>query len=136
MMVSLFRRYQAVVMFGLVGGIGFLTDAGTLSLLHEIFGWGSIEARAVSFPVAVTVTWLLNRNLTFSRSPVTSSRYIGYFLLQGLGALVNFAIFSALVRSMIPVLSLPVPALAVGSAVSMFLTFFGCRLVIFAESRA
>ena len=51
--------------FCLVGGIGFVVDAVLLMLLHRIGGLSVIPARLLSFSIALTVTWLLNRLVTF-----------------------------------------------------------------------
>jgi putative flippase GtrA len=54
--------------FGAIGGIGFVIDGGILTALHSVWGVGLIPARLVSFSVAVTATWALNRRYTF-RTP-------------------------------------------------------------------
>ena len=43
--------------FGLIGSVGFAVDAGVLTWLVRVHGWGLYEARALSFALAVTVTF-------------------------------------------------------------------------------
>ena len=52
--------------FFVVGTIGFIVDAGVLAVLVHGYGQGNYSSRMVSFAVAVTVTWLLNRTFSFA----------------------------------------------------------------------
>ena len=52
--------------FTVVGGIGFIVDASILATLVHIYDWGDYTARLISFAVAVSVTWYLNRSYVFS----------------------------------------------------------------------
>ena len=54
--------------FALVGGTGFVVDAGLLVLLHNKAGLDPFSARALSMAVATLTTWRLNRGLTFGAS--------------------------------------------------------------------
>ena len=75
---------RELVLFGLVGVIGFLVDSGVLYLLKS--SMGLYYGRLVSFFCAVLTTWILNRYLTFSqRASGLSlihefSRYFGLML--------------------------------------------------------
>jgi putative flippase GtrA len=51
---------KRILWLGAIGGIGFVVDAGILQALF-VRGIQPIIARCISFPVAVTATWLLNK---------------------------------------------------------------------------
>src|SRR5215831_18594944 len=60
------RRVTTLVqflMFGTVGGIGFLADTATVYSLRRSLGL--YGAGMVAYVVAATVTWILNRVWTF-----------------------------------------------------------------------
>ena len=68
------------ITFCIVGGIGFLVDAGILGLLVHGFGADPLLSRLLSFPCAMTVTWYLNRRVTFSHAVSDEpfkNRYLG-----------------------------------------------------------
>ena len=69
-----------------------------MQLLVSVAGAGVIEARAVSIPVAVLATWLLNRGFTFRHqaSPALPS-LARYAAVSAAGASVNFVVYTALV---------------------------------------
>jgi putative flippase GtrA len=54
--------------FAMVGGAGFLIDAGLLFVLHHRAGLDPFLARSISLPVAAFSTWRLNRRVTFMGS--------------------------------------------------------------------
>jgi putative flippase GtrA len=78
--------------FGLVGTVGFLMDGGLLQALVGLAGWGVIQARILSFPVAVFATWLLNRHFTFDQAHDSAAgrSFARYVVVSLGGASVNF----------------------------------------------
>lgn len=118
-----------LVRFLLVGAVGFLVDAGVLLALVGL-GIGPLPARIVAIAVALSVTWLLNRSLTFGpsgRSVVAEGgRYGGVGVAT---SLVSFGVYSLLVIAL-PWLP-PVLALAAGSAAAMILSYLGYSRLVF-----
>ena len=118
--------------FAIVGAIGFSVDAGVLHLLVAKAGWSPFAARALSFPPALTSTFLLNRAWTFKslRIPAVQA-YGAYTLIQIAGALINLAVF-ALCVLLVPVLyQWPLIALAIGAGASLLFNFFASRRLVF-----
>ncbi|SEN48661.1 Putative flippase GtrA (transmembrane translocase of bactoprenol-linked glucose) [Duganella sp. CF517] len=52
--------------FACIGGVVFLFDASCFWLLIKLTGWPSL-ARVISVALAITLSWALNRALTFRR---------------------------------------------------------------------
>jgi putative flippase GtrA len=57
---------KKIFSFGVVGGVGFVVDAGVLTLLSSKMGVNIYVSRLFSFTVAVFVTWMLNRKWVFN----------------------------------------------------------------------
>jgi len=72
--------------FGAIGGVGFLVDASVLTWLVQRARLGLYESRALSFALAVTATWYLNRRFTFARRAGADRgrEYGRYFAVQTL----------------------------------------------------
>ena len=118
------------VRFLFVGAAGFCADAAMLALLVNAFDLGPLVARCLSIAFALTVTWLLNRTITFGpsrhRLAVEGARYGGV----GIGtSLFNYAVYSGLVLTLpsLPVLG----ALALASAAAMVLSYLGYSRLVF-----
>jgi putative flippase GtrA len=82
--------------FGVVGAVGFAVD---LALFNFFFNDGQIVAKSISTTVATAVTYVGNRNLSFShRARSKLSREAGFFfainLIALLVALIIIGIFS------------------------------------------
>ena len=86
--------------FCVVGGIGFIVDAGILTLLVHGFGFGPLSSRLVSFPCALTATWYLNRRVTFSHavSNKPGQEWLRYALVGVVGNLINFIVYVVCIR--------------------------------------
>lgn len=123
---------RELVLFGLVGVIGFIVDSGVLYLLKASLGL--YYGRLFSFICAVLTTWILNRHLTFSeRTSGLSlfqefSRYLG--LMLG-GGVVNYASYALLVYFVEFVARQPVWGVAVGSCAGMMVNYLLARFFIF-----
>jgi putative flippase GtrA len=125
-----------VARFAVVGAVGFVVDAGLMHCLFSYVGWSPFVARSVSFPVALTTTFLLNRHWSFQGFRASASRaYATYAAIQIVGALLNLLIFSVCLLLAPPFYERPVIALAIGSAVAMLFNYHaGARLVFQARA--
>lgn len=90
-------------------------------------------ARGLSFPVAVVVTWWLNRLWTFSYSdkakPIRQLKK--YFALQIAGALANFFLFIAILEVIAPTWQNAFLALSIGAVAGLVINFSGSKLLIY-----
>jgi putative flippase GtrA len=76
---------KEVAAFGMVGAVGFVID---LALFNFFFDNGQIVAKSISTTVATAVTYVGNRNLSFShRARSKLGREAGFFFLINLIAL-------------------------------------------------
>lgn len=127
-------RVAEILRFGVVGTAGFLADAGVLSLLLY-WSMPPSWARLISFPIALSVTWLANRHWTFSegRSRRPVQQYIRYATIQIAGASLNLAIYFSLIAMGGLFKTYPVLALAAGSVSAMFVNYYLSRRLAFAR---
>jgi putative flippase GtrA len=118
--------------FAAVGALGFAVDAAVLQSLVSAAGWSPFAARALSFPVALTATFLLNRAWTFPALRLPPARAYGaYGAIQVVGALINLAVFSACLLVAPPLYERPVVALGIGAVVSLLFNFYASRALVF-----
>ncbi|GAA0579392.1 hypothetical protein GCM10009416_17250 [Craurococcus roseus] len=128
------RRWPGeIIRFGVVGAVGFVVDAGVLTL-GLLAGAGPWLGRAISYVAAATTTFALNRSWTFrgaDRSrPVT--RDWGLFLAVNLvGFACNYGTYAALISGVPMMRDLPVLAVAAGSLAGMVGNFVLSRRYVF-----
>lgn len=119
-----------IVRFLFVGAAGFLADAVTLALLTAGLGMDALIARCLSIGFALTVTWLLNRTVTFGPSSrgmaIEGARYGGVGIAT---SLFNYGVYAALLLA-VPGTP-PLVALAVASAAATLLSFLGYSRLVF-----
>lgn len=85
---------NAFLRFSVVGTIGFLVDSSVLMALTQGLELGPLAGRFLSFAVAVTVTWYLNRRVTFRAvTAPTGSEWLRYAGLTAFGALINIGVY-------------------------------------------
>jgi len=120
--------------FGIVGGIGFLVDAGVLTLMLS-WGLGPYSGRVVSFIAAATATWILNRSFTFRRDSRSdthpANEWLAYLGLMVIGGLVNYGVYAAAVTFLESVRMHPVIGVALGSVAGMGVNFWTSKTLVF-----
>ncbi len=87
---------QAFLRFALVGCVGFVVDFATLCSVVAL-GANPYWGRIISFLLAATCTWAMNRAFTFnaSRSKMSWPRqWLAYLMANSLGAAVSFGVYS------------------------------------------
>ena len=131
--------HKSFALFVLAAAVGFVVDAGVVTFLVRELAWGPWEGRLVSFPLAVTSTWLLNRRYAFRGAARGDQRdeYAAYWAIQLAGAAVNFGIFG-LCLHLAPVLAeWPFVPVAIGGFAAMLFNFTVARCTVYrAASRA
>jgi putative flippase GtrA len=129
------RRISATELFyfSVSGVAGFLVDASLVLSLNKFFDVDLITSQLFSFSAAVTVTWLINRRLTFATH--ASVRWLAefgrYVAANSIGALVNNAVYGILVLVYTIFRRDPVLAVAAGSLAGMFFNFIASKFVVF-----
>jgi putative flippase GtrA len=120
-----------VLKFGVVGVIGFLIDTAVVYGLRASLGL--YGAGAVSYVVAATVNWALNRTWTFrGRSSGKAHRQWALFLATNLvGFALNRGTYALLVTFSARCYDQPVYAVAAGAIAGMSINFFMARTVVF-----
>ena len=124
-----------IISFLAVGGGGFFVHAGVLWLLTYL-GLNSLLAWFPAFLAAVLFTWLLNRLGAFrglGDKPVRREA-AGYFIIQSLGAGINFVVYAAIIGTGLGALSHPIAALFAGSVVAAAFNYFTLRKFIYAQA--
>jgi putative flippase GtrA len=127
------RELLRILRFGVVGTAGFATDAAILVLVIQRLHANPFEARMVSAPVAILLTFVLNRIWSFAdleRQSIIRS-FASYVSIQGFGFLLNLLLYS-LAIAIVP----PVAALAIASVAVMAVNYLGARFWAFDGSRA
>jgi putative flippase GtrA len=123
--------------FCIVGAIGFVTDFAVLYVAVNWGGLGTMSGRIVSFLVAATVTWKVNRHFTFSKQGAGSVReWLQYLAFTGIGGLINVGVYQLWLsltgdRSTLNLFL----AVAAGSGVAMMCNFAISKYAVFAERR-
>lgn len=131
------RAYGEAIRFLVVGSAGFIADAGVMWVLVQMTGISPLICRAVSFPMAFALTWVLNRKWTFThgRARTVGRQFPLYLAVQLTGLAINYGLFAMLFMSGSFWRSYPVLALAAGSATALGVTFALSKFVAFAEPR-
>ena len=119
--------------FAVIGGIGFVVDAGILTALVTLQGWHHYPARAISFAAAVTVAWALNRRFTFTKTKDAKREYARYFGVQIVGAVINLSTYVLVIEAWPATAATPVIPLAIGAALALVFNFVAARFFVFAN---
>jgi putative flippase GtrA len=116
--------------FFLVGTAGFVVNAGIVEVLAH--STSPVIAQMLAFPVAVTVTWWLNRRYTFGASRhAIHHEWLRYVFGNLFGWIANNGVYFLLVLHSAMAYRHPSIAVAAGSIAGMFLNFSMSRWLVF-----
>ena len=128
---------QKLIYFSFVGSVGFLVDAGILTLLSQYYGFDIYLGRLISFSSATMTTWVLNRKVVFRQEVDPDRRksleYVRYLLVQTTGGGVNLLIFTLLIMAAASLKSQPIIPLAVGAIFGLVINFTGTRYWVYSK---
>ena len=119
--------------FGVVGATGVVVDSAVLLLALRL-GFGPYGGRVLSYLVAATTNWALNRAWTFREGGAAMGRaqQLGRFLLVNLvGFVANYGTYALLLNTVPSVREQPVIGVAAGALVGMAGNFALSRRYVF-----
>lgn len=88
---------KRTLFFIIVGFIGFCIEYSIIRSSIYLFKLDPISPRAVSFPLAVLITWILNREFTYQvKTPANISELVRYTRVTLFAQAVNVATYTAL----------------------------------------
>lgn len=119
--------------FGVVGTVGFVVDSAVLLGMMAL-GAGPYGGRVVSYLVAASTTFALNRAWTFRsarRDAPVAAQWGRFVLLNLAGFAANYGTYAALVAGVPLVAAHPVLGVAAGSLAGMFINFGLSRRFVF-----
>jgi putative flippase GtrA len=127
--------------FGTVGAGGFVVDETVLWIAHRLAGLDPYSGRIISILCAMTFTWWGNRNLTFREhaavGPAAAMReWLRFVAANAVGALVNYATYTLLVRFAPAPFANPFLATACGVAIAMVFNFTLSKHLVFRPARS
>jgi putative flippase GtrA len=119
--------------FSGVGVIAFLVDVEVFQAAIFLTGMSPYVARVVSFVVATSAAWLLNRTFTFRDAETVRPdlQWVRFFAANLLGGAVNYAIFAVMIATLPLAAAYPVLALAAGSLSGVSFNFTAYHRYVF-----
>jgi putative flippase GtrA len=128
---------QQFIKFGMVGGVGFVVDAGTYFILTHYLGGGLISSRVVSSLVfGMSATFLLNNFVTFRGQGSGSifRRYIKFATANIIGNLLNLGTHAVLVENVALVHRIPLLGVVAGTFIGLIFNFIGSKYFAFRQA--
>jgi putative flippase GtrA len=122
--------------FTMVGVVGFIVDATVLYLCLHGLGLGLYSGRLVSYLVAASTTWYLNRTLTFGDRSPPGRQWARFIATNAIGALVNYGSYSAIVTLLPTGPFVPLLGVALGAIAGVGFNFTASRLYVFRADAA
>jgi putative flippase GtrA len=121
-------KARQFAIFCVVGTCGFVIDASILMLLVQVCHWSAPSARILSFIVAMTFTWALNRMVTFqTKHPASAWEWTRYAALMCVGAVINYSVFVGFYTFAVDLRPHPWIAVAAGSVAAMLVNYLSMR---------
>ncbi|MEM9027882.1 MAG: GtrA family protein [Pseudomonadota bacterium] len=129
------QRFRHFGGFVLAGAMALIVDIIVLQLLISLASLPAAMARLVAIAMAMVVSWLINRTVTFAvAAPPSWSEFSKFAAASWLAQAVNYGVFLVLLAA---VPNLPAALAVVGaSLVAMVVSYIGFRYGVFRQSQA
>ena len=122
--------------FAMVGVLGFTVDASVLYLCLHGHGFGLYSGRLVSYLLAASTTWYLNRTLTFADHSPPAGQWARFVATNAVGGLVNYGSYSVIVTLLPAGTLVPLLGVAVGAIAGLGFNFTASRRLVFRPAAA
>lgn len=125
--------------FAVVGTGGFFVNEAALWMALHVLHLNAYLGGVLSFLCAVTFTWWGNRTFTFrhyaARAPhAMLAEWMKFVAANGLGFLINYAVYASLIAFAPKPLGNPYLALAFGTLAGLTFNFFLSSRVVFRKA--
>jgi putative flippase GtrA len=119
--------------FSGIGVVAFLIDLVVFQATLSLADASPYPARVVSFVVATSAAWWLNRTFAFRDADNVRPdlQWARFFAANLVGGAVNYAIFAVMIATLPIAAAYPVLALAVGSLSGISFNFTAYRRYVF-----
>ena len=125
-------RLRHIGGFIVAGSTAFVSDVGVFQVLHATLSVNPLIARLLSISVAMVVSWLINRRLTFDvPGPPRLAEFLRFAAIAWMSSAVNYAVFAAVLLLRPDVW--PPLAIAIATGVAMGVSYLGMRLAVFGK---
>jgi len=121
------------IRFALVGTAGFVVDVATLQGVMWLAGVDPYLGRFLSYLVAATCTWWMNRKFTFPDAEQTRlhKQWARFVAVNGAGGVMNFLTYFVVLSVAGEVAWGPASGVAAGSIAGLFFNYTASRLWVF-----
>ena len=123
------------LIFCVVGTVGFVADSGALLALTQLMGVHYLGGRVLSFLFAASITWMLNRSLTFKASH-RQRTWLPYVVATGVGAAINITTYQVWVLYAGTTPRQLLIGVAIGSICALFFNFAVSRHIFLGRTDA
>ncbi len=129
---------RRLALFVLVGTLGFIVESSTILSLVLYAQASPMTAKFIAFPIAVLVTWILNRHLTFTTGGKNRplSELLKYFQTAIGGMFVNLLAFFTVLTINQNAIIVIFFATASGALAGLLVNYLGCSYFVFSKTKA
>jgi putative flippase GtrA len=121
--------------FAVVGAAGFAVDSAALYIAMQWLHSGHYLGRLISYLIAATFTWAMNRRFTFAGQVTRRrlSQWLKFLAVNSTGGAANYAVYALLVGTSMLVTEWPVIGVAAGSVAGLAINFILSRKLVFEQ---
>lgn len=127
-------RFGKLFSFAAAGGSGLLIELGVLHALLTFTPLGPFISKVIAIACAMTSNFVINRTFTFGASDGSLlAEAVKYASVASVGAVINFAVYSAILL-LFPGFS-PLIATVIGVGIAAVFSYLGFSRFVFVRRR-